>query len=260
LIVKTIFIGKYFKELDSVDSTNSFSVDLIKKNEAKDGMIVFTNKQILGKGQRNRCWVSEPYKNLTFSLIVKTDFLKISNQFYLSMAISIALLEYTNKRLEGLKLSAKIKWPNDILINERKVAGILIENTVIGNQLDWSVIGIGYNLNQEEFDLNEATDFKPISLKNLLSIENNVASELQELSLFIEKWLIKLRKSEYSNIKQNYISNLWNFGKSIEFALPNGNFKIGKIIEIDDFGNLLIEYNGVETIKLSNLDKVSYIN
>ena len=260
MVDKTIFVGKYFKELESVDSTNSFAAELVKKNEAKHGMIVFTNKQILGKGQRNKCWVSEPYKNLTFSLIVKTDYLKISNQFYLSMAISIALLEYTNKRLEGLKLSAKIKWPNDILINERKVAGILIENTVIGNQLDWSVIGIGYNLNQEEFDLNEATDFKPISLKNLLPIENNVASELQDLSLFIEKWLIKLRKSEYSHIKHKYISNLWNFGKSIEFALPDGSLKIGKIIEIDDFGNLLIKYSGVEIIKLSNVDRANYIN
>ena len=241
MIEKTIFIGKYFKDLESIDSTNSFSADLIKKNEAKHGMVVITNKQISGKGQREKIWSSEHFMNLTFSLILKTDFLLVSQQFLLSMAISNAILEYTNKKLVDSNFKALIKWPNDILVNNQKIAGILIENTILTSNLIWSIVGIGFNLNQDEFVSSSPKDFKPVSLKNLLSKKYDIINELELLCLFIEKWVMKLSSSKFEIIIETYKNNLWNSGKEIQFKDDLNVLKYGKIIGINEYGQLMIE-------------------
>jgi BirA family biotin operon repressor/biotin-[acetyl-CoA-carboxylase] ligase len=241
LFNKTIFIGKYFKELESVDSTNSFAASLIKDNGAKNGMIVFTNNQTNGKGQREKTWNSEPNENLTFSLIIKSDFLKITQQFLLSMAISNALHDFTNKKCEGFSNRAFIKWPNDILVNNQKIAGILIENTISKHNLEWSVIGIGFNLNQTNFQLDSLTDFPPISLKYVTKISYSIYSELEYLCKYLEKWLLKLMKFEFKTIQNYYEKNLWNMHKNLIYTNENAVIKKGNVVGISLTGFLLIK-------------------
>jgi BirA family biotin operon repressor/biotin-[acetyl-CoA-carboxylase] ligase len=241
LFEKTIFIGKYFKELESVDSTNSFAASLIKDNGAKNGMIVFTNNQTNGKGQREKIWNSEPNENLTFSLIIKSDFLKITQQFLLSMAISNALHDFTNNKCKEIKNKAVIKWPNDILLDNQKIAGILIENTINKNNLEWSVIGIGFNLNQNKFQLSSLTDFPPISLKYITKINYTIYSELEYLCQYIEKWVLKLMKFEFKIIQNYYEKNLWNMHKNVIYMNENALIKRGKVAGISVTGFLLIK-------------------
>lgn len=258
MVEKTIFVGKYFKELESIDSTNSFAAELIKKNEAKHGMIVFTQNQTSGKGQREKVWDSEPKKNLTFSLIIKTDFLLVSQQFLLSMAISNAVLEYINKKIDGLEVRASIKWPNDILINKQKVSGILIENTINTASLGWSIVGIGINLNQEKFELLHPTNFKPVSLKNYLKKDFEINSELELVSEHLEKWLFKLNNREFNIIVDTYKQCLWNVGRLVKFKTKDSMLKEGSFLDIDETGiPKLIDLKG-KTYHFSETESIVY--
>lgn len=258
MIEKTIFVGKYFTDLEYIDSTNSFAAELVKKNNANHGMIVFTTNQTRGKGQREKVWVSEPKKNLTFSLIIKTDFLLVSEQFFLSMAISNAVLEYLNKKLEGLDATALVKWPNDVLINDKKVAGILIENTINTNSLGWSIVGIGINLNQEKFDLLHPTNFLPISLKHLLKKELNIYSELELLAEYIEKWIFKLSNREFKYVLERYKHCLWNTGRAIKFENRDNEIITGVFLDIDESGTpKIIDSNG-KTYYFSETKSIIY--
>ncbi len=258
MVDKTIFVGKYFKELESVDSTNSFAAELVKKNEAKHGMIVFTTHQTNGKGQREKVWNSEPKKNLTFSLTIKTDFLLVSEQFLLSMAISNAVWEYVSKKLEGLDATVFIKWPNDVLINNQKVAGILIENTINTNSLGWSIVGIGINLNQEKFELLHPTNFKPVSINHHLKKELSIFSELELLSEYLEKWLFKLNNREFKLIMETYKQCLWNIGRTIKFENKDKKLIDGLFLNIDESGvPIFIDLNG-KTYYFSETKSVIY--
>jgi BirA family biotin operon repressor/biotin-[acetyl-CoA-carboxylase] ligase len=258
MVDKTIFVGKYFKELESVDSTNSFAAELVKKNEAKHGMIVFTTNQTKGKGQREKVWNSEQKKNLTFSLTIKTDFLLVSEQFFLGMAISNAVWEYIYKKLEGLDATVFIKWPNDVLINNQKVAGILIENTINTNSLGWSIVGIGINLNQEIFELLYPSNFKPVSLKHFLKNDLNIISELELLSEYLEKWLFKLNKREFKLITERYKQCLWNIGRTIKFENKENELIDGFFLNIDESGvPIIIDLKG-KTYYFSETKSVIY--
>ena len=106
-------------------STNSLLLDLTRKISQPEGTIVITKQQSRGRGQHGNSWESEPGKNLTLSLLLKPNFLAVKQQFYLTMAFSLGVCDFLTERSIG---NVKIKWPNDILVNERKVAGILIEN------------------------------------------------------------------------------------------------------------------------------------
>ncbi|HZX59878.1 MAG TPA: biotin--[acetyl-CoA-carboxylase] ligase, partial [Mucilaginibacter sp.] len=113
-----------------------------------DGTVIMADDQHAGRGQQNNRWHSEPGKNLTFSLLLRPSFLSVTRQFDLTRAVSMGIIEALRPFL-GEKL--KIKWPNDIYYEDRKMGGILIENTLQSNQIKNSVIGIGLNINQEAF-------------------------------------------------------------------------------------------------------------
>ena len=112
-------------QLDAVDSTNDFAIDMMKSKVVSSGTIVLTNDQQKGRGQRSNTWTAEPGKNLTFSLIL-CEAIPVKCSFYLNIAASLAV----RKVLSDLQIDAKIKWPNDILVNGKKICGILIENQI----------------------------------------------------------------------------------------------------------------------------------
>jgi BirA family transcriptional regulator, biotin operon repressor / biotin---[acetyl-CoA-carboxylase] ligase len=149
-------------ELDSVDSTNNYAMGLIHAGLASDGLICLARHQWAGKGQRGKTWTAERDQSLLMSLVIEPSFLKISNQFLLSAATALGIAETVG---QVVKEKWTIKWPNDIYWNDRKAAGILIENIIRGENWCWAVVGIGINLNQGIFpsDIPNAVSLKQIT-------------------------------------------------------------------------------------------------
>lgn len=151
-------IGRNFIYCEEVDSTNNYLMTAKMKND-QDGAVVFAERQTAGKGRKDRKWYSTKDQNLTFSIMLKQKFTeKNVNIINLGTAVSIAL------SLENLfQLRVNLKWPNDVLINDKKVAGILLESSSTGNKIDKLVIGIGINVNQISFQ--GAYNITPTSVK-----------------------------------------------------------------------------------------------
>lgn len=142
--------------LDTVDSTNSESKRRILKIDNLS--VVSALEQTKGRGQRGNRWSSQPGENLTFSLVVKDFRIKANEQSAISQATALSLVDLLSRH----EIKARIKWPNDIYAGDEKICGILIENSLKGSEIDWSIIGIGLNVNQTAFpeDLPNPTSMK----------------------------------------------------------------------------------------------------
>jgi BirA family biotin operon repressor/biotin-[acetyl-CoA-carboxylase] ligase len=223
------------KEFDSLNSTNSYAIELIKQKADKNGMIIHSFCQTDGKGQRNSTWESLPYQNLTFSIIYHPKQLLLNQQFLLSAAISLGIVNCLKNI--GL-LNVYIKWPNDIVVNNKKIAGILIESTAQKNYVNKVVIGIGLNLNQTQFTYPQATS---------VILESGVSQGIQamrdELLLKLDEQFTKLENDEqFECLLKDYKAQLWGGGLwiSARFAPEFGSPENIKIIGVEPSGELLI--------------------
>ena len=135
-------------KLNAIDSTNSYLRQLCTKNKLEDYTIVTAKTQTKGRGQMGTFWHVQEGKNLTCSVFKRFDKFPVDHSFYISIVTSLAIVRALH-RFNVPKL--RVKWPNDILSEEKKICGILIENIVKQSQLEASVIGIGLNVNQSEF-------------------------------------------------------------------------------------------------------------
>ena len=120
--------------MKAVGSTNSWATELSKKAEIKDGTVFITDHQTAGRGQMGNRWNAEPHENLTFSVVLNEP-VPLQEQFYLTVFVTLALYDFLATKVHHIN----IKWPNDILINQKKVAGILIENQVSGSRINVAV-------------------------------------------------------------------------------------------------------------------------
>lgn len=241
------FLDKIIR-LDVVDSTNNFASRLIKEESPQEGTVILAEYQKSGRGQKEHNWTSEKGKNLTFSIILYPTMLKVERQFYLSMAISVSIV----RCLQTLMSNVSIKWPNDIFIQNRKIAGILIENSIIGSFLQNSIIGIGLNVNQVNFsDVPEAT-----SLAIELNKQLNKEIILTNLMQYINSWLSKLYNNNYHSIKSIYESLLFCKDQNASFIKDNKKFS-GTITGVSEFGQLKIKHeNGA--VNQYNFNEVSF--
>ena len=148
-VFNTRFVGHRLVKLIKVDSTSSYLKTLLSNFEPLvQGTVIMADEQYAGRGQNNNKWLSQRGKNLTFSIYLVPHFLAAHQQFKLNQAITLGITDSLTKLLGN---SCKIKWPNDIYFKEDKIGGVLIENTVRGNKISESVIGIGLNVNQTVF-------------------------------------------------------------------------------------------------------------
>lgn len=219
--------------LNEVDSTNNYANQLILSNAADDGTVVMTHFQTKGKGQQGNQWESEFGKNLLISLILFPKELPAEKQFYISKISSLALVNFLEKRIEGVT----IKWPNDIYVENNKIAGMLIENTVKGTLLHSSVLGIGLNINQEKF-VSDAPN--PVSLKQITGKDYSIPSITHEISNLIFNWYKKLLQKEHEAIDMAYFSNLYRKEEWQHFSMNTNVFE-AKIIGVGKFGQLIME-------------------
>jgi len=167
-------------KLNTTPSTNDFLKQLCNSQKLENFTIVTAENQTQGKGQRGNLWMIEPGKNLTFSVLYKNSGNLENSVFDLNVAVCVSIIEV----LEKIKIpKLNIKWSNDILSDQKKIAGILIENTISAQQSIWSIIGIGLNVNQTDFNLiPQASSLKNITGKEFKKndIMLNIIERLQE--------------------------------------------------------------------------------
>ena len=215
--------------LDEVSSTNAELKRLQHQSPLPEGSMVMTNFQTSGRGQVGNTWHSERNKNLLFSLLLYPHCVKAKNQFIISRIVSLAITKVLQQQTDNIT----IKWPNDIYWNNMKIAGILIENSLAGQQIDYSIIGAGINVNEDEFPTNLPN---PISLKQITKKEY-FRDDL--LTAFYQEFFYlynRLQNGEVLNLESEYMQHLyrkegihWFFDKqgsfqaSIKTVLPAGH-------------------------------------
>jgi BirA family biotin operon repressor/biotin-[acetyl-CoA-carboxylase] ligase len=194
--------------------------------------VVYTMSQTKGRGMGKNVWLAEDNKNLLFSLIVFPE-LKAESHFSLSMIVSLAICEYLI--LKGVE--AKIKWPNDIWVQNKKLAGILIENSIMGDRIKSSVIGVGLNLNQTNFP-SEIPN--PVSLSQLTENSYTIDNEIVTISNLINNAIASLSKNEFLSIRTNYFSKLYRYNEPSKFKSHDRVFE-GTIISVNQTGHLVVK-------------------
>jgi len=230
--------NKNFIFLNEVESTNNYANQLVLSKAAEHGTVVLAQHQKKGRGQQGNSWESEPGKNLLVSFILFPLFLPAARQFQLSKIASLALVDF----LETETKQVSIKWPNDIYIQNNKVAGILIENSVMGNHLSSAIIGIGLNLNQEEF-VSDAPN--PVSLKQITGKDYNIEDVAFEIADHLNKWYKLLENGEFDDIESVYLNQLFRVNEWAVFT-KNGKQFEARITGIGEYGQLILEdRNGV---------------
>jgi len=229
-----------YLKVERLNSTNLYSSDLLNKQEVSDVTVVYTLLQTQGRGIGTNVWYSEDSKNLLFS-IIKFPEIEIEKHFCLNMIISLAICDYLN--LKGVL--AKIKWPNDIYIENNKIAGILVENKFYGEIIKSSIIGVGLNLNQTYFP-EEIPN--PISLKKITGIEFNIDDEVREISEIISAKIDKCKNLEFDEIKSKYLKFLYRMKIESKFKV-NDDIFTATIIDVDKDGYLVVVDNKLQTRK-----------
>ncbi len=219
-------------KLDAIDSTNSFLKKKMNNHEIDDFTIVYSQNQFQGRGRTTKKWIGEPNKNIAFSLFKRFKKLELEHLFYLNVIVSISILELLKKYNVR---DASVKWPNDIMVKNKKISGILIENTIKKNNLINSVIGIGINVNQEKFpDLICATS---IINETGLAVEiDSLATELMKIISSNFKFL-ELNSNFYLD---QYNNKLYNKKQTVVLKNNIDKKKVGKIVKVDLSGNLSI--------------------
>ena len=235
-------------EYESIDSTNNELKKLAGQGLAYEGLCIWTPNQTLGRGQRSNTWNTNADQNLTFSFYASPKHLIPQESFLLVQAISIGVLLYLESHVTHHDVS--IKWPNDIIVGNKKVAGILIENTFSGHELK-SVIGIGINLNQIDFEHENAG-----SLTGFTQATYSIRAELTNCLSFISKALNSL-KSNRQAIEKMYASSLFMKNVPCSFSAINETF-IGQILGTDEFGRLQVDVNGIVKSYLNGEIKMNY--
>jgi BirA family biotin operon repressor/biotin-[acetyl-CoA-carboxylase] ligase len=216
-------------ELDSVDSTNNYTSNILNQEKLPEGTIICTKVQTAGKGLGSNTWESENGKNLLFSLILYPEFIEVKDQFLLSKAIALGIAEYCDTKTTGIN----IKWPNDIYYKQQKLAGILIENSIKGTRIERSIIGIGLNINQEKY-ISDAPN--PISLKQITDDNFEITKELELLREHIQTFYNKLKSDLYS-LNILYTKRMFRFNQFNLFKTNSGIEEL-KIVGVNEFGYL----------------------
>ena len=251
-IFSGLFVGQNLITLKEVDSTSNFLKNMLSNSKPLvEGTVIMAESQYAGRGQQQNKWHSEPGKNLIFSLLLKPAFLSLANQFDLTRTISLGVINAL-KPLLGDRL--KIKWPNDIYYADCKLGGILIENLVQGDQIKNSVIGIGLNINQDDFP---AYVPNPVSLKQILHTDYDLKLLLSEICKNIEAAYLNLKAGQSEHVRKAYLERLYWLNEDKSFK-ANGLAFTGVIKGVKPNGLLLVQTE-IDEAEF-NLKEIEFLN
>lgn len=243
--------GHNLIHIESVDSTNNFTANLYKAGDCQSGTVIMADFQTKGKGQRGKVWQSDNDKNLTFSILIQPSSLKPENLFYLNIAVSLALFN----TLEDLGImDVKIKWPNDVYIKERKVSGILIENSISTEFAEHSIIGIGLNVNQLKFP----KEVEATSISEVMEREYDKMEILSELLTNLDAAFYQVDLKNFRWLKNEYEKNLYLKNQSRWFEHNETDFE-GVLMGIDEYGRLRIFNKSLDREQIFELGEIKFL-
>lgn len=221
-------------KLNAIDSTNSYLRQLSASQSLEDYTIVVANHQTEGRGQMGTQWHSQDGKNLIVSVFKDVSFVNLEYHFFISIVTSLAIFD----TLQCFNINRlKVKWPNDILSEDKKIAGILIENVIKQNKLQASIIGFGLNINQTSFEnLPQAT-----SLHNITGRVIDRDEILHIILKNLEQYFVLLEQKRYDELINKYENNLFRKNKPSTFKDVEGSMFSGYIKGVTQSGQLIIQ-------------------
>ncbi len=233
--------------LDQTTSTNDWMWQFVKARTPAEGAMVFANYQAHGKGRIAKIWNSNKGENILCSFFLKPSFLSISQHAMLNFSIALAVADTFSDFLSD---PIALKWPNDIICDNRKLAGILIENSIKGDKIENVVVGIGMNINQKYFD-NEPLAASIFMLKGQYTALDAV---LSKLAFNLEKRYLKLRHAMHQSILDEYNRRLYGRNTTVtirtDFGITEGKLKEvsanGEIEIVTSQGLIRYNYNNVK--------------
>lgn len=220
-------------KLSAIDSSNSYLRRLCAKSSQDDFTVVVAKHQTNGRGQRGTVWETEHGKNLTCSVFKRNDSVSVDYNFFISIVTSLAII----KTLQGFQTPKLfVKWPNDILSEQKKICGILIENVIKNNKIEGSIIGIGLNVNQTNFEKLPLAS----SILNLTGRWHNPEEVLTSIVTNMEFYFKQLKKGKHVYLKRAYEALLFRKNKPSTFKDAQGNLFTGYIKGVNTLGNLQV--------------------
>jgi BirA family biotin operon repressor/biotin-[acetyl-CoA-carboxylase] ligase len=231
-------IGSQVVHLNTVDSTNNYTAKKVLERDIEHGTVILAEEQTNGRGQRENVWQSEGTKNLQFSIFLKPSQLSPNDQVVLSYLTCVSLV----MTLQDYQIVAFIKWPNDLLVKEKKIAGILIENQIQGSILKHSIVGIGLNVNQVHF---EGVDATSLSLEKKVEIMKEEVFEnfLNHFNALWNTYTLGLVEP----LRNLYYKHLFGYRTLRKFSDNEGVFA-GIIEGVDSLGRLQVYKNGQQVV------------
>jgi BirA family transcriptional regulator, biotin operon repressor / biotin---[acetyl-CoA-carboxylase] ligase len=244
-----LFRDRAIISLETTDSTNNYAAKLIKLSPPPEGTVITAQFQTEGRGQRHAVWESSESENLLCSFILYPEFLKSEDNFYLSMVIALAIHDLLENHLQT---DVFIKWPNDIMIKNKKIAGILIETSWSELRLTSAIAGIGLNVNQQSFETTKAT-----SIRNISGETTDLHLLTEALCSQLEKYYLKLKTGRYKELSDLYKSRLYLLNEIANYQREGKLFK-AKCMGVDQRGKLRLELEDGSTT-VFDLKEVSLI-
>jgi BirA family biotin operon repressor/biotin-[acetyl-CoA-carboxylase] ligase len=221
-----------FSILDSVDSTNNYAMARVHEGLASHGQAWFSAMQTAGKGQREKKWYSRPGENIAISIAMQPGSLFQGRQFLFNAFIACECYLFFKKYAGE---NVRIKWPNDLYWRDRKAGGILIENNMQASQWNWAIVGIGLNINQENFPPDLPN---PVSLKQITGKPENISTLAMELHSQILSAFSKLSSSSLENLIPDYNRFLYKKNEEVKLR-KNRTVFTTTIKSVNEFGQLL---------------------
>jgi len=237
--MKTLFIGQNAIYVKSLASTNTYASELLRQIALSDGSLIYTFEQEKGRGQRGNSWESEPNKNVTLSLVLTPNFLSPQDQFLLTKITALAVADLMAEILQNHPAfhQVRIKWPNDIYVNDKKIAGILIENYLRETTIQQAIVGVGINVNQAVFH----TAPNAVSLFSLI----HKTTDLQQcIALFCECFetrYLQLKNNKLEQLNADYLSQLYRINEWSTYQSPGRQPFEGNIKGVSEIGKLQVE-------------------
>ncbi|MFD2718886.1 biotin--[acetyl-CoA-carboxylase] ligase [Hymenobacter monticola] len=230
---QTLFTGQQLVWLPACPSTNSEAQAMIVQNRASEGCTVVTDFQSAGRGQRGNQWEGAPAENLMLSVVWQPTFLAAAQQFQLSQAVALGVHDWAATLL-GPDPKLKLKWPNDLYYGDQKFGGILIENTLSGPKIQYSIIGIGLNVNQQAFAVPTAT-----SLSQITGRVYDRAAVTARLLECLERRYLQLRAGQVGAVRQAYLQALYRYQETHLFLVEEREVQ-GQIVGVEEDGRLAV--------------------
>lgn len=213
-----MIIGSSVTRYEEVASTNTVAAALLRESEPPEGTVITASYQESGRGQAGNRWESEPCSNLLMSVILYPVMIKPAEQFVISQMVSLAVHD-----LVALHTTeARIKWPNDIYVRDDKIAGILIENTIMGDTLGSTVAGIGLNVNQTIFRSGAPN---PVSLALITGTSHDLQAVTGKLISLLDSRYGMIIRGETGALARDYHEVLYRSGEWHRYTDDDGEFE-----------------------------------